>query len=70
MKIEIFPEAASPYARWEAGELSGRDAAAAIAQELITEIELAEHALEARKKHRRPQRAIVATPPRRLTPRM
>lgn len=53
MEIEIFPEAALPFARWETGELSAGDAAAAIAQELITEIEPAEHALEERKKARR-----------------
>lgn len=53
METEIVPETASPFARWEAGELNARDAAAAIAQELITEIEPAEQALEERKKARR-----------------
>lgn len=53
LETETLPQSASPYARWEAGELSARDAAMAIAQELITEIEPAEHALEVRKKARR-----------------
>lgn len=53
METEILPETTSPYQRWEAGELSARDAAATIAQELITEIEPAEQALEERKKARR-----------------
>lgn len=53
METEIVPDTASPYARWEVGELSARDAAAVIAQELITEIEPAEQALEERKKARR-----------------
>jgi hypothetical protein len=53
LETETLPENASPYARWEAGELSARDAAAAIAQELIIEIEPAEQALEQRKKARR-----------------
>jgi hypothetical protein len=44
---------ATPYGRWEAGELSAQAAATAIAEELITEIEPAEQALEARKKARR-----------------
>jgi hypothetical protein len=44
---------ATPYARWEAGELSAQAAATAIAEELITEIEPAEQALERRKKARR-----------------
>lgn len=48
-----LPARTTPYARWEAGELSARDAAIATAQELITEIEPQEHALEARKKVRR-----------------
>jgi len=36
MKLEpdTLPETASPYARWEAGELIAPDAATAIAQEL------------------------------------
>lgn len=50
---ETLPEATSPFARWEAGELSTRDAATAIAQELIEEIEPQEQALEERKKVRR-----------------
>ena len=53
METDTPPEVASPYASWEAGELSARDAAMAIAQELIAEIEPAEQALEARKKARR-----------------
>lgn len=55
MEVETatLPETLSPYARWEAGELSARDAAAAIAQELIAAIEPAEQALEARKQARR-----------------
>ena len=55
MEVETAtrPEMASPYARWEAGELSARDAALATAQALITEIEPQEQALEARKKARR-----------------
>jgi hypothetical protein len=53
METATLPAAASPFARWEAGEVSARDAAAAIAQELITEIEPAEQALEERKKARR-----------------
>ena len=48
-----LPETATPYSLWEAGELSARDAALAITQELIAEIEPAEQALEARKKARR-----------------
>ena len=53
VEIDMLPESASPYARWEAGELSARDAATAIAEELIAEIEPAEQALERRKKARR-----------------
>lgn len=53
VEIDTLPEAASPYTRWEAGELSARDAATAIAQELIEVIEPAERALEHRKKVRR-----------------
>lgn len=53
METEILSETATHYARWEAGELSARDAATAIAQELIAEIEPAEHALEQCKKARR-----------------
>jgi hypothetical protein len=53
LETETLLETATPYQRWEAGELSARDAAAAIAQELITEIEPQEHALEERKKARR-----------------
>lgn len=53
LEIDVLPERTSPYARWEAGELSARDAAAAVAQELISEIEPAEQALEQRKKARR-----------------
>lgn len=53
METETLPETASPYQRWEASELSARDAAAAIAQELMSEIEPAEQALEERKKARR-----------------
>ena len=55
MEVETAtrPETASPYARWEAGELSARDAVIATAQALITEIEPQEQALEARKKARR-----------------
>lgn len=53
VEIDMLPESASPYARWEAGELSSRDAATAIAEELIAEIEPAEQALERRKKARR-----------------
>jgi hypothetical protein len=52
-EIEMLPEHASPFARWEAGELSARDAATAIAEELITKIEPAEQALEEWKKARR-----------------
>jgi hypothetical protein len=43
------------FARWEAGELSARAAATAIAEELITKVEPAEKALEARKKVLREQ---------------
>src|SRR5687768_10441356 len=50
---ETPPATATPYARWEAGELSAQAAATAIAEELITEIEPAEQALEQRKKARR-----------------
>lgn len=53
MTTETLPEATSPFARWEAGALSARDAAMAIAQELIVEIEPQEQALEERKKARR-----------------
>jgi hypothetical protein len=53
METGTLFETASPYQRWEAGDLSARDAAAAIAQELINEIEPAEQALEERKKARR-----------------
>ena len=55
MEVETAtrPETASPYAHWEAGELSARDAVIATAQALITEIEPQEQALEARKKARR-----------------
>lgn len=53
MTTEMLPETTSPFARWEAGELSARDAAMAIAQELIAEIEPQEQALEERKKARR-----------------
>jgi len=53
MEPDTLPEAATPYARWEVGELSAREAATTIAQELITEIEPAEHALKARKQARR-----------------
>jgi len=53
MEPDTLPEAATPYARWEVGELSAREAATTIAQELITEIEPQEHALEARKQARR-----------------
>lgn len=53
VETDTLPEVASPYAKWEAGELSARDAATAITEELITEIEPAEQALEARKKARR-----------------
>jgi polyhydroxyalkanoate synthesis regulator phasin len=53
VETDTLPKAASPYDRWEAGELNARDAATAIAQELISEIEPAEQALEARKKARR-----------------
>lgn len=53
LETEALQETASPYARWEAGELSARDAAMAIAQELIREIDPQEQALEARKKARR-----------------
>jgi hypothetical protein len=53
METETLPATAPPFARWEAGELNARDAATAIAQELITEIEPAEQALEERKKARR-----------------
>ena len=50
---ETLPARTTPYTRWETGELSARDAATAIAQELIAEIEPAEQVLEARKKARR-----------------
>lgn len=55
MEVEpdTLPETGSAYAQWEAGELSAQAAATAIAEELITEIEPAEQALEARKKARR-----------------
>lgn len=53
LELETLPETANPYQRWEAGELNARDAATAIAQELITEIEPQERALEERKKARR-----------------
>lgn len=53
LETDTLPEGASAYTRWEAGELSARDAAAAIAQELISEIEPAGQILEARKKARR-----------------
>lgn len=53
LDLDTLPETASAYQRWEAGELSARDAATVIAQELITEIEPAERALEERKKARR-----------------
>jgi hypothetical protein len=47
---EMLPETGTPYARWEAGELNARDAATAIAQEPIREIEPQEQALEQCKK--------------------
>jgi hypothetical protein len=53
METETLRATATPYARWEAGELSAQVAATAIAEELIREIEPAEQALEARKKVRR-----------------
>ena len=53
METETRPSTATPYTRWEAGELSAGAAATAIAQELITEIEPQERALEARKQARR-----------------
>lgn len=53
VETDTLPELAPPYVRWETGELSARDAATVIAEELITEIEPAEQALEARKKARR-----------------
>jgi len=55
MEVEpdTLPKTGSAYAQWEAGELSAQAAATAIAEELITEIEPAEQALEARKKARR-----------------
>jgi hypothetical protein len=48
MTTETTPEAA--FANWEAGTISAREAATAIAQELIAEIEPQEHALQTRKK--------------------
>jgi len=53
MEPDTLSGAVTPYARWEFGELSAREAATTIAQELITEIEPQEHALEARKQTRR-----------------
>jgi len=53
VETDTLPETGSAYAQWEAGELSAQAAATAIAEELITEIEPAEQALEARKKARR-----------------
>jgi hypothetical protein len=53
LETDTLPVTATPYQCWEAGELSARDAATAIAQELITEIEPQERALEERKKARR-----------------
>lgn len=41
---------ATPFAQWEAGELSARDAATQIARELINDLEPQEKALEERKK--------------------
>lgn len=55
MKIETRPETTTAFARWEAGELSAAAAATAIVQELISEIEPEEQALEVRKKARRAQ---------------
>lgn len=53
LELNTLPETVTPYQRWEAGELNARDAATVIAQELITEIEPQERALEERKKARR-----------------
>ena len=53
LETDTPPETTTPYTRWESGELSARDAAAAVTQELIAEIEPVEQALEARKKARR-----------------
>jgi hypothetical protein len=44
---------ATPFAQWEAGEISARDAATLIARELIEDLEPQEKALEERKKARR-----------------
>lgn len=52
-ELEAPAPVATPYARWEAGELGAREAATAIAHELIAEIEPAEQVLEERKKARR-----------------
>lgn len=54
MELDTLPETATPYQRWEAGELSVRDAATTIAQELTIEIEPQERALELSSWARRP----------------
>lgn len=63
MTIEIETEALStrttPFARWQAGELSATAAAAAIVEELLIEIEPEEQALEVRKKARREELGIL-----------
>jgi polyhydroxyalkanoate synthesis regulator phasin len=45
--------AVTPFTRWEAGELTAREAATVIAEEIIAEIEPAEKELEERKRARR-----------------
>lgn len=57
-EIETLPEMSTPFARWQAGELSAGAAATAIVQELISEIEPQEQALDARKQ---PLRAELGT---------
>lgn len=52
-EIEMVVATDTPFTRWEAGELSAAAAANLIAQELISEIEPQEQALEARKQARR-----------------